>query len=68
MYAGESGGSSAGAIAGGCIGGIIVVAILVAVICIVAYYWLFIYKEKEGTYMCSLVMKLYVDHLLSMNL
>ena len=70
-YSGDSGGdsgSSAGTIAGGCIGGIIAVAILVAVICIVAYYWLFIYKKNEGTYMCWLLMRPKVDHLLSMNL
>ena len=71
-YSDEGGGSSAKTIAGGVIGGIIAVAILFAVICIVAYYWLFIYKKKEGTYICSLVIyeiiRKYIDHLLSMNL
>ena len=52
----EGGGSSAEAIAGGVIEGIIAVAILVAVICIVAYYWLFIYKKKEGTYIIYVVL------------
>ena len=43
-------GNNAGAIAGGVIGVILAVVITAVIIFISIYYWYFIYKRRNGTY------------------
>ena len=42
--------SSTGVIAMGVSGGIIAVAIVTVIICIMAYYWIVVYKRKNGMF------------------